>query len=303
MESLLFTAFGILAAAALLTVFTSGRLSRAVTWISVLSAGALFIAVAAQVLGSGVPIGPIEIWKPGILNASLAIRVDALSAVVLLVITVIATAATWFSMTYTTTMQGHERGFFPLFLLFIGSMAGVVVVDDFFFFFVPWEIMALSSYGLVIFHKERQENLKAGFKYFFITHTGTVALFFGVVLLVTNGGGSFSFDEIARSLPGLIAAQPFVAHLALLLILLGFLVKAGAFPFGMWWLPDAHPAAPSPVSALLSGVMIKMGLYGILRVFFQLLPVGSYSVHLGGGDRRLRNALALLRHHGGAHAA
>jgi hydrogenase-4 component B len=281
MESLLFSGFGILAAAALLTVFTSGRLSRAVTWVGVLSAGALFVAVAAQVLESGIPLGPIVIWEATVIKASCAIRVDALSAVLLLVIAVIAIAATWFSMTYTTTMQGHERGFFPLFLIFICSMAGVVVVDDFFFFFVPWELMSLSSYGLVIFHKERQENLKAGFKYFFITHTGTMALFFGVVLLVQNGSGSFRFDEIARSLPGVIAAQPIVAHLALLLVLLGFLVKAGAFPFGMWWLPDAHPAAPSPVSALLSGVMIKLGLYGILRVFLQFLPVGSYSFAWG----------------------
>jgi hydrogenase-4 component B len=281
MDAMLFSGFGILAVAALLTVFTAGRLSRAVTWIAVMSASALFVTVAAQVLESGVPIGPIVIWEATIINASCTIRVDALSAVLLLVIAVIAVAATWFSMTYTTTMQGHERGFFPLFLLFICSMAGVVVVDDFFFFFIPWEVMALCSYGLVIFHKERQENLKAGFKYFFITHTGTMALFFGVVLLVQNGSGSFRFEEISRSLPGVIAAQPFVAHLALLLILLGFLVKAGAFPFGMWWLPDAHPAAPSPVSALLSGVMIKMGLYGILRVFFQLLPIGSYSFTWG----------------------
>jgi len=221
------------------------------------------------------------IWEPKILRAACAVRVDALSALLLIVIAVVAIAAAWFSMTYTTAMKGRERSFFPLFLLFVFSMAGVVVMDDFFFFFVPWEVMALCSYGLVIFHRERQENLRAGFKYFFITHTGTVALFFGVVLLVQNGSGAFGFEEIARSLPGVIAARPAVAHPALLLILLGFLVKAGAFPFGMWWLPDAHPAAPSPVSALLSGVMIKLGLYGILRVFFQILPPGAYSLPWG----------------------
>jgi hydrogenase-4 component B len=281
MDSMLFTGLGILGAAALITLAASGALARAVALLGVLSAGTLFSVVAVQVLSTGTALGPVELWRPSVIDASLTIRVDALSAVFLLVISVISAAAAWFSMAYTTKMGGRERGFFPLFLLFILGMVGVVIMDDFFFFFIPWEFMALSSYGLVIFHKERQENLRAGFKYFFITHTGTVALFFGVTLLVVCGRGSFGFESIAGSLSGVIAARPVLARVALLLILLGFLVKAGGFPFGMWWLPDAHPAAPSPVSALLSGVMIKLGLYGILRVFFQFLPVGPDSFAWG----------------------
>lgn len=281
MEPILFAAFGILAVAALLTAFLKSGPARAVTLLAVLSSASVFIVVALGVLVNGAPLRPIVLWEPKVINAALSVRVDVLGAFFLLVIGLVAVPATWFSMAYTRKMGEATNGFFPLFLLFILGMAGVVVVDDFFFFFVPWEFMALSSYGLVIFHKERQENLDAGFKYFFLTHLGTAALFFGVTLLVLSGGGSFQFSAIARSLPDLLNGQPALTHGALLLILLGFLVKAGGFPFGMWWLPDAHPAAPSPVSALLSGVMIKLGLYGILRVFFGLLPPGPWNVAWG----------------------
>jgi hydrogenase-4 component B len=86
---------------------------------------------------------------------------------------------------------------------------------------------------------------------------------------------------MAAAMPGLLANSPAITNFALLLVFLGFLVKAGGFPFGLWWLPDAHPAAPSPVSALLSGVMIKLGLYGILRVFLGMIPVGNASLAWG----------------------
>ena len=225
--------------------------------------------------------GPVVLWELGFVKASLSIRVDELSALFLLLVSALSLAAAWYAVAYTRKLEGDLRGFYPPFLLFILGMAGVVVVNDFFFFFVPWEFMALSSYLLVIYHKEKAENLAAGFKYFFITHAGTLALFCGVALLVNGGGGSFGFSDMARAMPHLLDANPALAHFALLLILLGFLVKAGGFPFGMWWLPDAHPAAPSPVSALLSGVMIKLGLYGILRVFFGILPVGPWSLSWG----------------------
>ncbi len=215
------------------------------------------------------------------MKASLSIRVDELSALFLLLVSALSLAASWYAVAYTRKLEGDAGGFYTPFLLFILGMAGVVVVDDFFFFFVPWEFMALSSYLLVIYHKDKAENLAAGFKYFFITHAGTLALFFGVALLANSGGGSFGFSDMAAAMPDLLAANPALAHFALLLILLGFLVKAGGFPFGMWWLPEAHPAAPSPVSALLSGVMIKLGLYGILRVFFGILPVGPWSLYWG----------------------
>jgi hydrogenase-4 component B len=252
-----------------------------VALVAVAVSSASFIAVAIAILLSpGRQAGPIELWHPSFINAVLAIRVDALSAFFLLIIGVVSIVVAWYAIAYTRHVE--DLGwFYPPMLLFIVGMAGVVIVDDFFFFFVPWEFMTLNSYLLVIFHRGNPESLKAGFRYFVMTHAGALALFFGIVWLVVNGNGSFRFEAIAQSLPGLLASSPVMTHLALASILVGFLVKSGAFPFGMWWLPDAHPAAPSPASALLSGVMIKIGLYGILRVFFGLLPSGSWSVSWG----------------------
>ena len=245
---------------------------------AVLGASACFAVTAAGVLtgGPSQALGPIVLWKPAIIRASLSIRVDALSAFFLLLISGLSAAAAWYAVGYTRRITTGLAGFYPPLLLFILGMAGVVVVDDFFFFFVPWELMALSSYLLVIFHKERAASLSAGFRYFFVTHAGTLALFFGVALLASAGGSSFGFTELGAAAARLAATRPWLAHTALALIVLGFLVKAGAYPFGMWWLPYAHPAAPSPASALLSGVMIKLGLYGILRVCFSILPAGPW---------------------------
>ncbi len=287
-ESLLVSGFVILLAGTLGTLVLSAKDQwaeglRYTALIAVAAAAACYVAVAASVLmgdGQGV-LGPFVWWRPSFLNAALSIRVDGLSAFFLLVISGLAVTSAWYAVAYTRRVEGSLRNFYPAFLLFIAGMAGVVVVDDFFFFFVPWEFMALSSYLLVIFHKEKPQTLIAGFKYFFITHAGTLALFFGVALLVTGAGTSFQFEAMTRSMPLLLATQPVYTQFALLLILLGFLVKSGGFPFGMWWLPDAHPAAPSPVSALLSGCMIKLGLYGILRVFFQILPSGPWTFWWG----------------------
>jgi len=286
LEVLLVAGFLSLLVGAALTAVTGGRgrlrvLSPFVALIAVVVSSASFIAVSAAILLSpGRQVGPIELWRPTFINASFAIRVDALSAFFLLIIGALSLVVAWYAIAYTRQVQ--DLGwFYPPMLLFILGMAGVVILDDFFFFFVPWEFMTLNSYLLVIFHRESQESLKAGFKYFVMTHAGALALFFGIAWIVVNGNGSFGFEAIAQSFPGLLATAPVLTHLALSSILIGFLVKSGAFPFGMWWLPDAHPAAPSPVSALLSGVMIKIGLYGILRVFFGLLPAGSWSVSWG----------------------
>ena len=283
-QALLLGGFAILLLGALATFAWGGAgrgasFSRYVALVSVLAAAACFLTLSVRILldPSASAVGRVVLCQPSRLKASLAVKVDALSAFFLLVIKGLSVAATWYAVAYTRKIKGSLRGFYPPLLLFIFGMAGVVVLDDFFFFFVPWEFMALSSYLLVVFHKEKAENLAAGFKYFFLTHAGTLALFFGVTLIALQGAnGSFAFEDLSAAVPALLASRPAFVHFALALIFLGFLVKAGGFPFGMWWLPDAHPAAPSPVSALLSGVMIKLGLYGILRVFLFIVPPGPW---------------------------
>lgn len=214
-------------------------------------------------------------------GASLVLRIDHLSAFFLAIIAVVGPLATLFSMRY---MEHYRReslvGFYPPLLVFLSAMIAVVGMADLFFFFLFWELMTLASYALVVFEREKQENLRAGFKYFLMTHVATACMFLGGILLYVRGG-SFSFDVLRSTMALLLHENPGLAHLVLALFFVGFTTKAGLFPFGDW-LPDAHPAAPSGVSALLSGVMIKMGIYGLLRVFLHILPSSYFTTTWGG---------------------
>jgi hydrogenase-4 component B len=106
-----------------------------------------------------------------------------------------------------------------------------------------------------------------------MTHIGTAAMFLSGIMLQAQSG-SFNFNNIEQAINTLSTANPAVLHIILALFFYGFATKAGVYPFGTW-LPDAHPAAPSGISAMLSGIMIKMGIYGILRVFLFMIPVSN----------------------------
>src|SRR5260370_22158971 len=127
-----------------------------------------------------------------------------------------------------------------------------------------WEAMALSSYCLVTTQHGIPEIRRAGFLYLLIAHVGAIAILlsFGVM---QGGSWQFTFDAMRSA-----HLAPHWAALAFLLALVGFGAKAGLVPLHVW-LPEAHPAAPSPLSALISGVMLKMAVYGVLRVTFDLL--------------------------------
>jgi len=225
-------------------------------------------------------------------GASLVLRIDYLSAFFLAIIAIVGPLASLFSIRY---MEHYRReslvGFYPPLLVFLAAMIAVVGMADLFFFFLFWELMTLASYALVVFEREKQENLRAGFKYFLMTHVATACMFLAGILLYVRGG-SFSFDVLRSTLGLLLQENPGLAHLVLALFFVGFATKAGVFPFGDW-LPDAHPAAPSGVSALLSGVMIKMGVYGLLRVFLYILP-SSYLTTTWGGVMAFFGALSLF---------
>ncbi len=214
-------------------------------------------------------------------GASLILRIDHLSAFFLIVIVIVGLMASLFSVRY---MEHYRReslvGFYPPFLVFLASMIAVVGMADLFFFFLFWETMTLASYALVVFEREKQEILRAGFKYFLMIHAATACMFLAGIILYVRGG-SFSFNVLGSTLELLIRENPGLAHLVLALFFVGFATKAGIFPFGDW-LPDAHPAAPSGMSALLSGVMIKMGVYGLLRIFLDILPSSYHTTTWGG---------------------
>src|SRR5450432_2453758 len=194
------------------------------------------------------------------------VRLDALSAFFLFLLGSAGGGISIFSAGYFRDSEGAAPGLLCLqYHTFLAAMALVLIADDAYVFMVAWETMALSSYFLVTTDHRIPEIRAAGFLYLLIAHIGAlgILLCFGVL---QGGSGDYTFA-------GMRAARLSEnwASVAFLLALFGFGAKAGLVPLHVW-LPEAHPAAPSPVSALMSGVMLKMAVYGFARVAFDLLP-------------------------------
>ena len=219
-------------------------------------------APASAVLALGLPDLPFHV------------RLDALSAFFVMLLGVAVTGISLFSAGYFRHGQGTPPGLLCLqYHVFLVSMVTVLIADDGYLFMVSWETMALSSYFLVIASHRIPEIRSAGFLYLLLAHVGAIAILlaFGVM---HGEGGDYTFDAMRGSAPPV-----FWASVTFLLALFGFGAKAGLLPLHAW-LPEAHPAAPSPVSALMSGVMLKTAIYGLLRVSFDLLgdPVWWWGV-------------------------
>jgi len=240
-------------------------------------------------------------------HAAFSVGLDPLSAFFETALFALAIPAALFGATY---MRPHleRRRALPAFLFFqnllLASMALVFSARQAVLFLVAWEVMAVASFLLVTFEHEDAEVRGAGFVYLVASHLGT-AFLFALFVLLGRDAGSFDFGAFAalRTSPAAHAAP---AALLFGLALVGFGTKAGLVPLHVW-LPEAHPAAPSHVSALLSGVMIKTGLYGIVRVLLWLPPAPAgfgmvlAVVGLGGalvaitlaiGQRDIKRALA-----------
>src|SRR5882672_9879545 len=193
------------------------------------------------------------------------LRLDALSGVFLILLGASCAGISMFGAGYFRKGEGTAPGLLCLqYHLFLASMGFVLLADDAYGFMVSWELMALSSYFLVTTQHRIPEIRSAGFLYLLIAHLGAISILlsFGVM---QGGIWQFTFDAMRSA-----TLAPAWAAVAFSLALFGFGAKAGLVPLHVW-LPEAHPAAPSPVSALLSGVMLKTALYGMLRVTFDLL--------------------------------
>ncbi|GAX89840.1 hydrogenase 4 subunit B [Effusibacillus lacus] len=204
-------------------------------------------------------------------DVAFTFRVDSLSAFFLLVLSVLSVAVSLYSTGYVTEYYGKKNvgllgAGFNLFLL---SMVAVVTVDNGFSFLLAWELMSLVSFFLVMLEHEKPEVRKAGFVYVVMTHFGTVFLILSFLTLFFFAG-SFEFTAFQQVSPQLSAS---LKNLIFLMALIGFGTKAGMIPLHIW-LPRAHPAAPSHVSALMSAVMIKTAIYGLLRISFDFLGGG-----------------------------
>ena len=192
---------------------------------------------------------------------SFSLQIDALSAFFLFTILIISALAAIYGNTYLWDYRNRKNlgASWFFFNALIASMILVVISHNGVLFLMAWEIMSLSSFFLVTFEDEKEDVRKAGWIYLVATHIGTAFLFV-LFILLAHQGSSMDFDHFSAS--GLNGSS--VAGLAFVLAVIGFGTKAGFMPFHVW-LPEAHPAAPSHVSAVMSGVMIKTGIYGLLR--------------------------------------
>jgi hydrogenase-4 component B len=192
---------------------------------------------------------------------SFYIEADALSAFFLLPIFLLTGLAAVYGSRYLSGPQYLTRlgSHWFFFNTLAASMVMVIVARNAVLFLIAWEVMALASFFLVTMENERESVQRAGWTYLVATHLGTMALFF-LFILMGSKAGSLDFDQIAAA--G-IQFHP-QASLFFVLALIGFGTKAGIVPLHVW-LPEAHPAAPSHVSAVMSGVMIKTGIYGMIR--------------------------------------
>jgi formate hydrogenlyase subunit 3/multisubunit Na+/H+ antiporter MnhD subunit len=190
-------------------------------------------------------------------------RIDALSSFFLAVVNFGAAAASLYALGYGRHEHEPLR-VLPFFPVFLAGMNLVLLADDAYTFLLSWELMSLASWTLVMAHHREEDNLHAGLVYIVMASIGTFALLLAFGLLAGPLGG-YGFADIRANAP-----SPLVAATVLALVLVGAGSKAGLVPLHVW-LPLAHPAAPSHVSALMSGVMTKVAVYGFIRVVFDLL--------------------------------
>jgi len=223
---------------------------------------------AALATGAATTRRSFELFPSLIPYVRFSIHSDALGCFFGLIVSLLALAISIYSLGYARGYYGQKNvgilaGFFNLLLL---ATTLVFLADNAFFFLIAWEIMALSAYCLVSFEHEKEETRNAGVLFFIMSHIGTGCLILGFLLLfqVSGSYGFASFHALGDKMP--------VGHrnLVFLLFLFGFGVKTGMIPLHIW-LPAAHPVAPSNVSAFMSGVLIKTGIYGLTRVCFDFL--------------------------------
>ena len=248
--------------------------------------GAIFGAASAMALGGYILITgrPFTFAAPQILPLTgLALRVDGLGAFFLVSVGLVGMAAAIYGFGYSEAYEGRYslRFLGAMFNVLLLSLSGQVMADNALTFLIFWEAMSLSAYWMVLTEHDQPGTVRAGVWYIAMTHAGFAAL---VAMFLLMSGG-----DLTTSFAGMRAGAQTLSSLPrdaiFLLALFGFGSKAGIVPLHVW-LPMAHPVAPSHVSALLSGVVIKMGIYGLMRVTLDLLgggPAWWGGVVLGAG--------------------
>ena len=251
--------------------------------LAALGARAAWLPPATLVLPLGLPDLPFHL------------RLDPLAAFFLLLLGGVGAGISIYASGYfRDESAGRLRLICLQYHVFLAAMAFVILADDAYLFMVAWETMALASYFLVTTDHRVPAIRSAGFLYLLIAHIGAIAILlcFG---LLHGGHGNYSFAALRTA-----ELTPFWAHVAFALAFVGFGAKAGVVPLHAW-LPEAHPAAPSPVSALMSGVMIKTAIYGLVRVAYDLIggvywQWGIAVLLVGAGTMLFGVLFALMQH-------
>ncbi len=256
-------------------------------WFALVVTGAsavLILSAVGKVLTSGPSPHAAAFWEIPSIGFVLRLYVDGLTAVFLLLTVLIAVPAAFYSIRYMRHYKEYGVArYYPYFLLFLAAMYGLLSTTDMmWFFFIFWQMMTLPGYALIRYENKRPGTVRAANKFLIMMQLACAATMVGAEVLAVNGAAArgsvnlmYDFDTVSSNLPLLLSGQPVATAFAFALFLIGFGVKMGMWPFGQVWLPDAHPAAPSPVSAMLSGVMIKTGVYGLLRYFLWLVPASA----------------------------
>ena len=227
--------------------------------------GLIALALFGVALSAALDVPEVAVLPIGLPQLPFHLRLDSLSAFFLMVIGGASAGVSAFAAGYFRRGEGTPPGLLCLeYHLFLASMALVVIADDAYFFMVAWETMALASFFLVIANHRLPEIRRAGYLYLLVAHIGALGILLCFGVLQANTGDYTFANMRAQHL------SAFWGSVAFVLAVFGFGAKAGVLPLHAW-LPEAHPAAPSPVSALMSGVMLKIALYGLLRVAFDLL--------------------------------
>ncbi len=247
-----------------LGVFALRRL-RFVATVLVPVGGAFAVLLLGVGLSAILAKPEVAVLPIGLPQLPFHLRLDSLSAFFLIVIGGVAAGVSAFAAGYFRKGEGTPPGLICLeYHAFLASIALVALADDAYVFMVVWETMALSSFFLVMANHRIPEIRHAGYLYMLVAHIGALGILLCFGVLQANTGDYTFANMRAQHL------SPFWGSVAFVLAVLGFGAKAGFLPLHAW-LPEAHPAAPSPFSALMSGVMLKIALYGLLRVAFDLL--------------------------------
>ena len=282
--------------AALLALALIGTITARFSAARILTYGGSFLlAIGLMIEGLQALTAPVQhLQLPlGLPWIGTNFRLDALSGFFIILIGLGGAGASLFALGYGRH-EAHPERVLPFYPAFLAGMTLVTVADDAFTFLFAWELMSLTSWALVMAHHREEGNAEAGFVYLIMATFSGLALLLAFGLLA-GSGGDYAFDSIRAHHPSVS-----VAAAVLIVALIGAGSKAGLVPLHVW-LPLAHPAAPSHVSALMSGVMTKIAVYAFIRIVFDLLGpnqwwAGTVVLALGGITAVLGVLHALMEH-------